>query len=313
MAGTGARSLSVVVPVYNSEASLPELVDRLKATLTGMGADHEIILVDDCSRDGSWAAIGTLAQDSTVHGVALTRNYGQHNALLCGIRMATKDVVITIDDDLQNPPEEIPNLLAALGPGVDVVYGVPRTRQHGLLRNVASQVTKLVLKHSMGVTSAPDVSAFRAFNRPISAAFSSFGGAYVSIDVLLTWGTTRFSAISVDHHERVSGRSNYTISKLMSHALNMATGFSTLPLRFASLVGFVFTLFGIVLFVYVIVRLIVNGGSVPGFPFLASTIAILGGAQLFALGIIGEYLARVFVRTMDRPTYLVRELTTLAK
>src|SRR5258708_32034372 len=154
MSGNQARSVSVVVPVYNSETSLPELVRRLRATLSDIGVEHEIILVDDYSRDRSWAAIEALAQDPTVRGAALTRNYGQHNALLCGIRMATMDVVVTIDDDLQNPPEEIPNLLAALVPGFDVVYGVPRTPQHGLLRNVASRVIKLVLKHSMGVGSA---------------------------------------------------------------------------------------------------------------------------------------------------------------
>ena len=128
----------------------------------------------------------------------------------------------------------------------------------------------------------------------------------MSIDVLLTWGTTRFAAVPVRHDPRQVGVSNYTFRKLVRHALNMMTGFSTLPLQLASVVGFAFTLFGLLLLVYVIGRYLIEGGSVPGFPFLASTIALFSGAQLFALGIIGEYLARMHFRMMDRPSYVIR-------
>jgi undecaprenyl-phosphate 4-deoxy-4-formamido-L-arabinose transferase len=233
------------------------------------------------------------------------RNYGQHNALLCGIRTAKYEVIVTMDDDLQHPPEEIPRLLARLHEGFDVVYGAPKTERHGLLRALASRITRLVLSTAIGSEIAKNVSAFRVFRTRLREAFADYQSPFVSIDVLLTWATTRFGAISVPFQPRHSGSSNYTVGKLARHALDMMTGFSTAPLQLASLIGFSCTLFGIGVFFYVIGRYFLEG-SLPGFPFLASIIAIFSGAQLFALGVIGEYLARMHFRSMKRPAYVVR-------
>ncbi|HKP52806.1 MAG TPA: glycosyltransferase family 2 protein [Chloroflexia bacterium] len=301
--------ISIIVPAYNSEAILPELAARLEVVLKGGwpgSSESELIIVNDGSRDGSWEAIRRLAETYPwVRGVNLMRNYGQHNALLCGIRLARHGVIVTMDDDLQHPPEEVHKLLEKLDEGYDVVYGTPQKEQHGLWRDMASRATKMALQSSMGAETARNVSAFRAFRARVRDAFAEYRSPFVSIDVLLTWGTTRFTHILVRHDPRKSGVSNYTFRKLLSHAINMATGFSTLPLQLASLVGFTFTLFGLVMLIYVIVRYVIEGGSVPGFPFLASAIAIFSGAQLFALGIIGEYLARMHFRMMERPTYVV--------
>jgi|KBSMisStaDraftv2_1062788.scaffolds.fasta_scaffold07437_3 undecaprenyl-phosphate 4-deoxy-4-formamido-L-arabinose transferase len=302
--------ISVVVPVYNSEAILPLLVDRLKPVLNSIVERWEVILVNDASRDGSWQMIQHLAEsEPRARGIDFMRNYGQHNAVLCGVRAAKGDVVVTMDDDLQHPPEEIPALLSRLEEGYDVVYGTPLKEQHGLLRDLASSITKLALRRIMGAATAQSVSAFRVLRTPVRDAFANYQGAQVSLDVLLTWGTGRFSAVRVRHDPRKEGDSNYTIGKLITVALNLLTGFSTLPLRIASIVGFAFTLFGIGILCYVLARYLAEGGSVPGFPFLASLTAIFSGAQLFALGILGEYLARMYVRTMDRPTYAVRSTT----
>jgi len=264
--------------------------------------------VEDCGGDGSWQVIEELARtDVRVRGIQLSRNYGQHNALLCGIRAARWDVVVTIDDDLQNPPEEIPRLLSTLAEGFDVVYGAPEREQHGFLRDRASQITKIALQNAMGAKTARHVSAFRAFRTPLRDAFERFRSPFVSIDVLLTWGTTRFTHIKVRHDARTVGASNYTVRKLVTHALNMMTGFTTIPLQLASLAGFAFSLFGMAILAYVIANFFVRGGSVPGFAFLASIVAIFSGVQLFALGIIGEYLARMHLRSMERPAYLVRD------
>jgi len=304
------KGVSVVVPVYNGSESLPELADRLERVLESRQGGFELIMVDDGSSDRSWETIEKLSSEREwVKGFSLMRNYGQHNALLCGIRAAGYSVTVTIDDDLQNPPEEIPALLRELSPGTDVVYGTPEHEKHTLWRVVASALTKLVLKKSMGVETASNVSAFRAFRTGIREAFSSYGGPFVSLDVLLTWGSTRFRAVPVAHSPRKYGASNYTFRMLITHALNMMTGFSTLPLEVASVLGFAFTVFGILVFLYVLGRLVIEGGSVPGFPFLASIIAIFSGVQLFSLGIIGEYLARVHFRTMDKPPYTVRTTT----
>jgi undecaprenyl-phosphate 4-deoxy-4-formamido-L-arabinose transferase len=241
-----------------------------------------------------------------VRGVCLMRNYGQHNALLCGVRMARYEYTITMDDDLQHPPEEIPKLIAALGDGCDVVYGTPQSEQHGLWRDLASRVSKLALQSSMGAKTARNVTAFRAFRTQMRDAFATYRAPFVSLDVLLTWASTRFCAVAVRHEPRRIGTSNYTFGKLVVHALNMMTGFSTLPLQVASVLGFGFTLFGFGVLCWVLGRYFVLGTSVPGFPFLGSIIAIFSGAQMFALGIIGEYLARMHFRTMERPTYTIR-------
>lgn len=302
--------LSIVVPVYRSQDTLLELQRRIVAAVDPLDPNFELILVEDCGGDRSWEVIEELAKtDRRVHGIRLARNYGQHNALLCGIRAASGEVLVTLDDDLQNPPEEIPCLLAKLAEGFDVVYGTPQAETHGLLRDLASRITKLALQSAMGAETASKVSAFRALRTRLREAFADYRSPTVNIDVLLTWGTNRFAAVTVRQDKRLAGVSGYTLRKLIHHALNMMTGFSTLPLQMASMAGLVFGALGFVLLVYVVGRYLIEGSSVPGFPFLASIIAIFSGVQLLALGIFGEYLARMHFRAMERPPYTITEST----
>jgi undecaprenyl-phosphate 4-deoxy-4-formamido-L-arabinose transferase len=174
-------------------------------------------------------------------------------------------------------------------------------------------VTKLALKSAMGIKTARHVSAFRAFNTQIRDAFTNYRSPFLSIDVLLTWGTQRFIAIPVRHEPRRIGASQYTFRKLISHAINMMTGFSSLPLQVASFIGFLSSFFGLVVLIYIVGRYLILGHSVPGFPFLGSIIAIFSGTQMFALGIIGEYLARMHFRMMERPTFTIRTTTNQDK
>lgn len=304
-------SLSIVVPVYNAENSLIPLVERLQPILRAAAASFEVILVDDGSRDGSWRVIEDLhARYDWVRGMRMMRNYGQHNATLCGIRDARGEVVVTMDDDLQHPPEQIPVLLAKLAEGYDVVYGSPVAERHGLWRDLASRITKLALQSVLGARTARQVSGFRVLRTHLRDAFADFRGSFVSIDVLLTWATTKFTACRIPHEYRKIGRSNYTFFKLVIHALNMLTGFSTLPLQFASLLGFAAVLLGIGLLGMVLVRYVIHGVVTPGFTFLASVICLFSGTQLFTLGVMGEYLARVHDRTLERPIYAVAERTS---
>ena len=302
------QTVSVVIPVYRAERTLRMLYDQLTAVMLQLTLAFEIIFVEDCGGDGSWAVIADLAAaDSRVRGIRMSRNYGQHNALLCGIRAARYDVTITMDDDLQHPVSEIAPLLEALGPGIDVVYGAPTTEQHGVLRDLASRLTKLALASTMGAETARNVSAFRAFRTRLREGFRDYRSPNVSIDVLLTWSTSRFAVLKVRHAPRTIGVSGYTMRHLIRHAINLMTGFSTLPLQIASVIGFVFMLFGVLVFVYVLGNFLINSQTGPGFAFLASLTTIFAGAQLFALGVIGEYLACMHFRSMDRPAYLVRE------
>lgn len=302
--------LTIVVPVYRSAASLPELHRRIAAELENLSGGFEILFVEDCGGDDSWDVIQALAEsDPRVRGIQLSRNYGQHNALLCGIRAANGDIVATMDDDLQHPPEVLHKLLERLQGGYDVVYGPPEKEQHGLMRDLASMITKMALEGAMGAENARQASALRVFRTNLRDAFAAYRSPTVNVDVLLTWGTARFSAVPVRHEPRKHGQSGYTPRKLLRHAFNMMTGFSIRPLQIASVIGFGFALFGVIVLAYVLVRWLFSGSPVPGFAFLASIIAIFSGAQLLALGIIGEYLARMHFRTMERPAYVINRQT----
>ena len=303
--------ISVVIPVYNSQGTLCDLLAELSRVLPALSSEYEVILVNDGSRDDSWSVACQLAQEYPwVHGINLMRNYGQHNALLCGIRAARYGVTVTMDDDLQHPPCEIVKLLDKLAEGYGVVYGVPNKMPHSWWRNLTSRLTKWSLARAMGIKNIRDISAFRAFRTDLRKAFVNYQSPSLVLDVLLSWGTARFVAVDVDHQPRRVGQSNYTFVKLFNQAMLVLTGFSTGPLRVASLMGFAFTFLGFLVLIYVVGRYIVEGGSVAGFPFLASIIALFSGAQLFALGIIGEYLARMFNRSVERPSYVIGECLT---
>lgn len=302
-------SVSIVIPVYNSAESIGLVVEELHQHLPEMVEEWEIVLVEDDSHDASWQRIvEMLPRYPRLRAFKLMRNYGQHNALLCGIRAARYPIIVTMDDDQQHPVDALPQMLAKLGEGYDVVYGSPEQERHGLLRDLASQMTKLVLQQAMGAETARNISAYRVFRTSLRDAFAEYRGPHVNIDVLLTWGTKRFAMLRVPHRPRTLGQSNYTLSKLINHTFNMMTGFSTMPLQIASMLGFALTLFGALLLFYIIVvRILIFGFEVPGFTFLASVISIFAGAQMFTLGIIGEYLARMHFRMMDKPPYVVRE------
>lgn len=312
MSGTGAvpvdpvPGVSVVVPVYRSTDTLPVLVERIGVALAGV--PHEVVLVDDGSPAATWAVVRELAaQHAHVVGVRLGRNAGQHSALLAGVRTARYELTATLDDDLQNPPEELPGLLAALTDDVDVVYGRPRGVAQRRWRRGGSNGLRTVMSGVLGVEHAALLSSYRVFRTALRDGFAADLGPGVSLDALLSWSTSRFTARDVAHHDRAAGRSNYTFRRLFRFAIDIATGYSALPLQVATTVGLVTAFFGVVLLLWVLGRLLLTGSSAPGFPFLASMIAIFSGVQLMTLGVIGEYLARMHFRVMRRPSYVVAE------
>ena len=299
-------NLSIVVPVYKGGKLIEPLVVQFNKSLPAFAENYEIILVNDGSPDNSWAIIQSLIDKYTaVRGICLMRNYGQHNATLCGVRLARHEVTITMDQDLQHRPEDIPLLLTKLEEGYDVVYGAPKKRPQGFLRNLMTASIKEILARVIGLPAVRNVSAFRAFRTNLRDAFANFQSPTLILDVLLSWGTTRFTSVPVNIAQ--AERTSYNFRMLVRTALLILTGYSTLPLRFASWIGFVMTIFGLGVFVYVLF-VYFSAGSIPGFPFLASIIALFSGAQLFALGIFGEYLARMFDRSMDRPTYVIDKM-----
>ncbi|MEY4231713.1 MAG: undecaprenyl-phosphate 4-deoxy-4-formamido-L-arabinose transferase [Actinomycetota bacterium] len=299
--------VSIVVPVYRGRDTIADLHRQLAGQLEASGFEWELVFVDDASPDHSWNLIKELAAlDPRVRGIQMSRNYGQHAALLAGIRAARFDTTVTMDDDLQHRPDQIPLLLAALDDDMDLVYGQPVEEEHAPWRNITSRLAKWVLATTIGADQARETSAFRAFRTALREGWSRVTDPYVSIDVLLSWTTTHHCAVMVRMDERTIGESNYTFRKLVRHMINMLTGYSTRPLRAVTWLGFIASAFGFVVLLYVVVQYLVSDATVPGFAFISSLVALLGGMQLFGLGMIGEYLGRVHVRSMDRPTYLVR-------
>ena len=298
---------SVVIPVYRGEATLEPLVDRLAQALPAATEQFEVVLVNDGSPDDSWGVISRLGgKYEWLRGILLTRNYGQENATLCGIMESRYEVIATMDDDLQHAPEDLPNLLRKLAEGYDVIYGVPRTRRQVWWKSMLSGVVKRIISISTGIPATRGMSSFKVFRSDVRRAYGSMTGPDVAVDVLLSWIFTRFATVEIEEAPRAHGTSNYDLTKLVRLALRILTNYTTIPLRLASLLGFFFTLFGFLIFIYVL-TVYFTQGSIPGFSFLASVITIFSGVQLFALGIIGEYLARVFQRSSGRPRYAIQE------
>ncbi len=300
--------VSVVVPAFHSAGALTALADRVAAVFEFAGIAYELVIVDDGSNDGTWEEVTALAiGGSPVRGLRLARNSGQHNALLAGVRAARRERIVTLDDDLQYRPESIPTLLEAQDRGADLVYGAVAKPKHGRVRGLLTRVSKWAMRIATGEPLVNSISAFRAFRTDLRDSFSGFDSPYVSLDALLFWLTSRIVEVPVPHDPRLQGHSGYSLRSLVRHALTITVGFSSRPLRAASLVGFACTALGLILLTYVLVHYFVDGGKVPGFAFLASAISIFSGAQLFAIGVIGEYMARMYPRVIGQSAYSIAE------
>ena len=297
--------VSLVCPVYCSAQTLRILVDEICTCLNGTHR-FEILLIDDRSPDSSWLEILQISKEnSAVRGIRLGRNVGQHGALLAGIRSARFDKIVTIDDDLQNPPSEVIKLVQALDSNGGVVYGVSTDVKQKLWRKASSVGAKQLFKKFLGFDSAVNISSFRAFETNLRDAFSGEIGPSVSIDSLLTWSTSTFHSIDVQHHPRLQGKSHYSFRKLVRFMIDTATGYSVVPLRLATTLGSIVTILGFIMFLWVTLRPLLTGVSVPGFPLLAASLAIFSGTQLLVLGILGEYIGKMHFRVMNKPSYVI--------
>ena len=302
--------ISVVVPVYRSAGTLTELVQRV-ADSVGV-KNLELILVDDSSGDGSWPTVLELSQKyAWVRGIRLGRNSGQHAALLAGVRAASNLLTVTIDDDLQHPPEEIPKLVETLQrTGADVVYGVPSDAAHAGWRKGSGWLVRKSMKTVLGVKEVVDMSSFRIFRTDLRHAFDVRVGPGVSLDALLAWGASDFQTVTVEHNPRREGQSHYSLRKLWRFSIDTVTGYTTVPLHAVSALGFITAIIGIVLMIGFVLVPFARGISIQGFPFLASTIILFSGIQLITLGVVSEYLAKMHFRIMNKPEYVVAEETS---
>jgi glycosyltransferase involved in cell wall biosynthesis len=301
--------ISVVIPVYNSAPILPALQARLQAALADISNSFEIIYVDDGSQDASWVVLRQLREHDRQHVVAiqLMRNYGQHNALMCGLRAAHGQYIVTMDDDLQHPPEEIVKLFTAIAHSeLDLVYGAYDRKKHSIIRNAASWVVtrfyRLVFKSPVTITS------FRILRRELLETILSYSLNFTFLDGLFAWNTHRIADVKVSHQPRAKGRSGYQFGKLVALAVNLFTSFSLLPLRLASWCGVSAALTGLIASMYYVVLYVTSNIAVPGFALTIVSVLILGGLQLLGIGILGEYVGRLHLSVIRKPQYSVRQI-----
>jgi undecaprenyl-phosphate 4-deoxy-4-formamido-L-arabinose transferase len=304
-----AVDLSVVIPVYNSAPIMPQLLARLCKVLDGLDMTYEIVMVDDGSPDDSWCELSALQKlyPEKITAVQLMRNYGQHNALMCGFRHTRGKLIVTMDDDLQHPPEEIPKLLKAIQSNdCDLVYGCYDKKKHPMLKNTGSAIVNTFFRHVFRLPVT--ITAFRIFRRELLDAILGYTRPFTFIDGLLAWNTRRVGTTTVEHHPRPVGRSGDTLHKMITLALNLFTNFSLLPLQIVSLVGSFAAACGLLTGFYYLVRHFTGSITTPGYASIIVSILTLGGLQLLGLGIIGEYLGRLHLNVNAKPQYWERQV-----
>jgi glycosyltransferase involved in cell wall biosynthesis len=305
-----SKKLSVVIPVFNSEHSLEQLSREIRQHCSPLfSSGIEIIFVDDGSRDGSWAEICRIIKgtENTI-GLRLERNFSQHNALLAGILHSTGEWILTIDDDLQHPLEELSAMKELATKGFNLVYGTNALQPvHGITRLVVTVTTKIAFRLFLGIRNATEISAFRLISGRFRSYARSAQGPTISIDALLSAAGFTATSHRVSFRKRKYGHSNYSTAKLIKHSLKTILSFSVVPLQLATLLGIVVILFSFFVLAYVIIRALMEP-SVPGFPFLASIISFLSGVQLVIMGIQGLYLGEIHSRCMGHPPFIVADV-----
>lgn len=303
--------LSVVIPVYNEEANLPELLDRVTATLVALGRPYEIVMVNDGSRDRSLALLREAAgRDPHLVVVDFNRNYGQHAAIFAGFEVSRGEVVVTLDADLQNPPEEIPKLVAKVEEGFDVVGSIRVHRQDTLLRRLASKIVNRMTAIATGVQLSDYGCMLRAYSRPVVKLLASSREISTFIPVLADLYAGRVTEIPVAHSERRHGESKYSLLSLFRLQFDLMTSFSVLPLRATMGIGVVMAIASF------LVALVLGAGrliwgqqwAVSGVFTLFALVFFFLGVQLFAIGLLGEYVGRIYQEVRDRPRYVIRQV-----
>lgn len=304
----GGAKVSIVVPVYRSAEGLEQLASRVRDAFARFECSYELILVNDGSPDNSWAEIRRLAvADQTVLGINLRRNAGQDNAIMAGLNAASGQIVIIMDDDLQHDPNDCDELIKKVEGGFDVCYAKFRRNKQAWWKNAGSWLNDKLANVVVGKPHHIYLSPFKAVNGDVAREITNYNGPYPYVDGLLFGVSTNVTQIEVEHHERLVGKGNYNLFSSMSVWMKVATLFSVVPLRIASLLGFVFSVIGLVLGVYFTLEKLVLRTDPVGWASLMVAVLVLGGVQLACLGILGEYIGRAFLHLNQRPQYVVKE------
>jgi glycosyltransferase involved in cell wall biosynthesis len=303
--------LSVVAPAYNEVAALPTFIARLVATLEEIGEEWEAIIVDDGSRDDTWGAIQrAAADDESVRGIRLSRNFGHQLALTAGMSVARGDQVITLDSDLQHPPEVIPALLAAAARGFDVVYAVRSSQDAaGFWKRITARVFYKLLNRLSSLELPEGAADYRLMSRRVVDVLLEMPERHRFLRGLVRWAGYEQSFIEYHRSPREAGETKYTPRRMLLFAWDAVVSFSSFPLRIASVLGVCVSVLGWLYLIYVLATKIFSDRAVPGWTSVTAAVLVLGGAQLVFLGILGQYIGRMYDDVKQRPLFLIADDT----
>jgi len=301
--------VSIVVPVFNEVDLIEELLSRIKKVCGGLRRTYEIVIVDDGSTDGSYEKLKFFqANDNSLRIVKFTRNFGQQAAVLAGFRISKGGIIVQLDSDLQNPPEEIPKLLSAMSENIDLVTTTHRKRRDSALRVMGSRCLLKIGQMLFGDAVKLNLSSFRALRRSVVKKIETCKDRSRYMAVLMSWMGLPTTEIEVEHHERKKGNTKYSILNLLILSWDLVTGYSSFPLRTVTYMGIFGALLGFLMMAFLLFQRIVNGILIEGFVVLLAVFAFFAGVQLLSIGFLGEYLGRVHHQIQERPDYIVEKV-----
>lgn len=305
--------ISFVIPCYRSEhtieAVVAEITETMRTSEVLAAYEYDIFLVNDCSPDNTYEVIKKICKNnSNVRGISLSRNFGQHAALMAGFRHVTGDIVICLDDDGQTPAADVGKFLAGIASGQDVVYARYLNKQHTAFRNFGSKVNEIMTRFMLGKPKELYISSYFAAKRFVIDEVVRYENSYPYVIGLVLRTTKNISNVDVKHRQRETGHSGYTMKTLLGLWFNGFTAFSIQPLRFATMVGSLCAVSGFLYGIYTVIKRLVNPGVPMGFSSLMSAVVFLGGMIMLMLGLIGEYVGRIYISLNNSPQYVIREI-----
>lgn len=303
------KKVSFVIPCYRSEHTLPHVIAEIEEKMKTLTQyEYDIFLVNDCSPDNTMGVIRKLCEEhKNIKGISFARNFGQHSALMAGLRHSDGDYVVCLDDDGQTPADEVDKLLDKLEEGYDAVYAKYEHKQHSTFRNLGSKVNELMLRVMLGKPADLYISSYFAVKRFVVEDMIRYENSYPYVIGLVLRATKSITNVVVQHREREEGTSGYTLKKLLSLWFNGFTAFSIKPLRIATIIGGSFAGVGFLYGLYTIIKRFVNPAVPLGFSSMMSAIVFFGGMIMVMLGLIGEYIGRIYISLNNSPQYVIRE------
>lgn len=303
------RKISFVIPCYNSEKTIEKVVNEIKCVINKQNKDeYEIILVNDYSKDNVWNKIKEMAKnDKNIKGVCFCKNFGQHSALMAGYRYTTGDIVVSVDDDGQTPIDELYSLIDKLEEGYDVVYASYAHKKHSFARNIGTMLNNFMCEKMLGKAKDIMITSYFVARKFLVDDMIKYDNPYAYVPGLVLRSTKNIASVPVNHRERENGSSGYNFKKLLSLWINGFTAFSVVPLRISILMGGIFSTLGFIYAIYVIINKLINPNVPAGWSSTISIMLLLGGMILVVLGMIGEYVGRIYISINNSPQYIIRE------